>query len=210
MEAIVVGSTGLVGSELVKQLDMDSDFSKISALVRKKTENKYAKVKEVEVDFEKLPENVFNSNCVVFCCLGTTIKKAGSKEAFRKVDFEFPLNTARIAKQKGVKCFAIITAMGSDSSSVIFYNQVKGEIENALTDLQFDCLGIFRPSMLLGERAEFRLGERVGQKVMNFLGFLIPKNYKAIHGQKVAAAMLEFAKKTNKAGKQVILSGDMY
>jgi uncharacterized protein YbjT (DUF2867 family) len=100
--------------------------------------------------------------------------------------------------------------MGSDASSTVFYNRVKGEIENALTDLNFDRLGIFRPSLLLGERSETRIGERIGQIVMNFFQFLIPKNYKAIDVQKVATAMLKFAKQTDKKEKTVILSGEMY
>jgi uncharacterized protein YbjT (DUF2867 family) len=206
MKAVIVGSTGLVGSSLLEQLDADRAFTEILSLVRKKAGKHYSKVQEIEVDFANLPEGAE----IVFCCLGTTIKKAGSQAAFRKVDFEYPLETAKIAKAKGVKSFAIVTAMGSDASSSIFYNRVKGEIENALTDLKFDRLGIFRPSMLLGERTETRIGERVGQIVMNFFGFLIPKNYKAIHGQKVALAMLQFAKQTDKTGKKVILSGEMY
>lgn len=210
MKAVIVGSTGLVGSCLLEQLDEDKAFTEILSLVRKKTGKPYNNVKEVEVNFDNLPEEVFVNTQIVFCCLGTTIKKAGSQEAFRKVDFEYPLETAIMAKDKGVKSLAIVTAMGSDASSSIFYNRVKGEIENALTDLKFDRLGIFRPSMLLGERNETRIGERIGQIVMNFFGLLIPKNYKAIHGQKVATAMLQFAKQTNTTGKKVILSGEMY
>ena len=210
MKAVIVGSTGLVGSCLIEQLDEDKAFTEILSLVRKKTGKPYNKVKEVGVNFDNLPGEVFVNTQIVFCCLGTTIKKAGSQEAFRKVDFQYPLETAKMAKAKGVKSFAIVTAMGSDAASSIFYNRVKGEIENALTDLKFDRLGIFRPSMLLGERTETRLGERIGQIVMNFFGFLIPKNYKAIDGQKVATAMLQFAKKTDEKGKKVILSGEMY
>jgi uncharacterized protein YbjT (DUF2867 family) len=210
MKAIIVGSSGLVGSSLVKQLDNDDVFTNIRALVRKKSGHSYKKVEEIEVDFNNLPEEVFVGAEIVFCCLGTTIKKAASQEAFRKVDFEYPLGTAKIAKAKGVKCFIVVTAMGSDASSTVFYNRVKGQIENALTDLDFDRLGIFRPSLLLGERSETRIGERIGQIVMHFFQFLIPKNYKAIDGQKVATAMLRFAKQTEEKGKTVILSGEMY
>lgn len=210
MKAIIVGSTGLVGTELVKQLSMDSEFTKITALVRKKSGLSLSKFEEFEVDFDNLPKEVFEGQDVVFCCLGTTIKKAGSKEAFKKVDFEYPLNVAKIATEKGVKCYTIVTAMGSDAKSSIFYNQVKGEIENALIDLKFLRLGIFRPSMLLGDRSEFRIGESIGQGIMNLLGFLIPKNYKAIHGKKVAKAMVNFVKHNNHEGKSIIFSGEMY
>ncbi|HLO46606.1 MAG TPA: oxidoreductase [Leadbetterella sp.] len=210
MKAVIVGSTGLVGKSLLEQLNSDAAFTQVIALVRKKTNHGFEKVKEIEVDFENLPSSAFLDAAIVFCCLGTTIKKAGSQEAFRKVDFEYPFNTAKIAKSQGVESFAIVTAMGSDASSSIFYNRVKGEIEKALTDLKFERLGVFRPSMLLGERTETRIGERIGQVVMNLFGFLIPKNYKAIDAQKVASAMVKFAKQQHQKGRKIVLSGEMY
>lgn len=208
MEAIVVGSTGLIGSELLKLLDKDQSFTKITALVRKKTATVSTKLIEVEVDFGSLPADLFEKQDVVFCCLGTTIKKAGSKEAFRKVDYEYPLLTAKIAKEKGVEQFAIVTAMGSNPQSKIFYNNVKGDIENALKNINFESLGIFRPSMLLGNRAEVRTGERIGQAVMKLFSWVIPKNYKAIQAKSVAIAMVNFAKKKQK-GNIIIQNGEM-
>lgn len=210
MKAVIVGSTGLVGKSLLEQLNSDAAFTQVIALVRKKTNHGFEKVKEIEVDFENLPSSTFVDAAIVFCCLGTTIKKAGSQEAFRKVDFEYPFNTAKIAKSQGVESFAIVTAMGSDASSSIFYNRVKGEIEKALNDLKFERLGVFRPSMLLGDRTETRIGERVGQVVINLFGFLIPKNYKAIDAQKVASAMVKFAKQQQQKGRKIVLSGEMY
>jgi uncharacterized protein YbjT (DUF2867 family) len=209
MHALVVGSTGLVGSELVKLLENDSAFSKITALVRKKTNHQYSKVEEVVVNFENLPQESFENKDVVFCCLGTTIKTAGSKEAFRMVDYEYPFLTAKIAKQKEIKKFAIVTAMGASAKSSIFYNQVKGEIEEALENLGFESLGIFRPSMLLGNRSEVRMGETIGKYVMNLFGWAIPKNYKAIEAKSVAKAMLEFAKEGSTKGNRIVLSGEM-
>lgn len=208
MKAIVVGSTGLIGSELLKLLEKDQSFTKITALVRKKTNLVSTKVLEVEVDFGSLPAALFEKQEVVFCCLGTTIKKAGSKEAFRKVDYEYPLLTAKIAKEKGVEQFAIVTAMGSNPQSKIFYNNVKGDIENALKNINFDSLGIFRPSMLLGERSEVRTGERIGQAVMKLFSWAIPKNYKAIQAKSVAIAMVNFAKRKQK-GNIIIENGQM-
>ncbi len=208
MEAIVVGSTGLIGSELLKLLDKDQSFTKITALVRKKTATVSTKLIEVEVDFGSLPADLFEKQDVVFCCLGTTIKKAGSKAAFRKVDYEYPLLTAKIAKEKGVEQFAIVTAMGANPQSKIFYNNVKGDIENALKNINFESLGIFRPSMLLGNRAEVRTGERIGQAVMKLFSWVIPKNYKAIQAKSVAIAMVNFAKKKQK-GNIIIQNGEM-
>jgi uncharacterized protein YbjT (DUF2867 family) len=208
MKVIVIGSTGLIGSELLKLLEKDPSFTKITALVRKKTNLVSSKVLEMEVDFGSLPAVLFEKQDVVFCCLGTTIKKAGSKEAFRKVDYEYPLLTAKIAKEKGVEKFAIVTAMGSNPQSKIFYNNVKGDIENALKNINFGSLGIFRPSMLLGDRSEVRTGERIGQAIMKLFSWAIPKNYKAIQAKSVAIAMVNFAKRKQK-GNIIIENGEM-
>ena len=209
MKAIILGSTGLIGSALMSQLDADGSFTEVIALVRKLTNKSFSKAKEVVFDFENPSDSVFEGFDIVFCCLGTTIKKAGSKEAFRKVDFEYPLIIAQLAKDKGVGKYAIVTAMGADKSSSIFYNRVKGEIESELEKLNFKSLGIFRPSMLLGDRQEFRLGEKIGQAVMNVLSFIIPANYKAIQGAKVAESMLKFSKQTKNLGNVIISSGEM-
>ncbi|MCP9769009.1 NAD-dependent epimerase/dehydratase family protein [Lacihabitans sp. LS3-19] len=209
MKAIILGSTGLIGSTLISKLDADASFTEVIALVRKKTDKNFSKAKEVVFDFENPTDSVFEGIDIIFCCLGTTIKKAGSKEAFRKVDFEYPLVTAQLAKNKGVGKYAIVTAMGADKSSAIFYNKVKGEIESELEKLNFPSLGIFRPSMLLGERKEFRLGEKIGQMAMKALAFLIPANYKAIQGSKVAEAMVKFSKQTQNSEKEIIFSGEM-
>jgi uncharacterized protein YbjT (DUF2867 family) len=144
----------------------------------------------------------------VFCCLGTTIRQAGSQAAFRKVDFEYPIQLARITLQQGARQFLIVTAMGSDKSSSIFYNRVKGEVEEAVGQIGFSSYHIFRPSMLLGDRKDDRAGESVGKVVMKGLDFLIPKKYKAIEAVRVARAMCHIAR-LNVAGRHVHDSAEL-
>jgi uncharacterized protein YbjT (DUF2867 family) len=133
----------------------------------------------------------------VFCCLGTTIKKAGSQEAFRRVDLEYPLTAARVALDAGARQFVIVTAVGANSRSPIFYNRVKGELEDALRSLAFpDGITVLHPSLLLGERTETRAGEAVASVFMRatrplFGGPLA--RYRAIEGIEVARAMLRSA-----------------
>ena len=127
----------------------------------------------------------------VFCCLGTTIKRAGSKVAFRKVDFDYPILIAQLAKLNGAQRFSIVTAMGADAHSSIFYNQVKGEVEQRLAKFDFESLLIFRPSLLLGNRPERRFGEQIGGVFMRLFSPIIPQKYRAIEAVKVAEAMLQ-------------------
>ena len=127
----------------------------------------------------------------VFCCLGTTIKRAGSKVAFRKVDFDYPILIAQLAKLNGAQRFSIVTAMGADAHSSIFYNQVKGEVEQKLAKFDFESLLIFRPSLLLGNRPERRFGEQIGGVFMRLFSPIIPQKYRAIEAVKVAEAMLQ-------------------
>lgn len=206
--ALVVGSTGMIGKLLTERLLQDDFYSEVKTLVRKPSGVSHPKLNEIVVDFDNLDESIINADHI-FCTLGTTIKTAGSKENFRKVDFKYPLEIANAAKKNGATFYGIVTAMGADSNSWFFYNQVKGEIETALKAVGFKSLGIFQPSMLLGDRNEERAGESIGQQVMTTLDFLIPKKYKAIHGDKVAAAMQQFAKEES-TGVKVLDSGEMY
>lgn len=192
MEALIIGATGLVGKTLTQQLLDANYYTSVRVLVRRKTFAPHPKLHEVIIDFESLTDCL----CVadhVFCTLGTTIKRAGSKQAFRKVDYEYPLTFANKCLQGGSRVFCLVTAMGADSKSLIFYNQVKGDVEQAITQLPIPQIGIFRPSMLVGNREEHRLGESIGQRVMEIFDFLIPAKYKAISADKVARAMVLFA-----------------
>ncbi|MFN6943995.1 MAG: NAD-dependent epimerase/dehydratase family protein [Cytophagaceae bacterium] len=194
--ALIAGSTGLVGTELLNVLDESNQFSKIYALTRRKNSiRETEKIKALLADpinSMDWPSDVDE----VFCCLGTTMKKAGSKEAFRKVDFELVVELAKKAKNNGVNSFHVISSMGADKNSFFFYNKVKGEMQEALEKLNFGRLFIYQPSLLLGDRKETRIGEKIGEFIMKAFSSLLLgslKKYKAIEARTVAKAMEKIA-----------------
>ncbi|QHT69789.1 oxidoreductase [Rhodocytophaga rosea] len=195
--ALVLGATGLIGSHLLSLLLEDKRYSLVRVLVRKPLPIQHANLQQITANFDTLSAYK-NSFAVddVFCCLGTTIKKAGSQEAFYKVDATYPYEAARLAKEKEARQYLIVTAMGADKNSRIFYNRVKGEVEEKIAGLNFPAFHMLHPSLLMGERNEKRTGEQIGQAVMGTLGFLMVgplKKYKAIEGSTVAKAMLNIA-----------------
>ncbi|KKB33121.1 NAD-dependent epimerase/dehydratase family protein [Bacillus thermotolerans] len=197
--ALVAGATGLVGKELVELLLKGKEFEKVIILTRKPSGIKHAKLEEHRIDFHELEDYRFPQDLShVFCCLGTTIKKAKTKEAFRKVDFDYPLLLAKKAEQQGIPQFLVISAMGADEKSSVFYSRTKGELESALKKLRLKGLHIFQPSLLLGKRDEFRLGESAAAVVARMVPFLFfgPfKKYKPVPGKVVASAMKQAALK---------------
>lgn len=198
--ALIVGSTGLIGNQLVELLLNDDRYTQVTAIARTSLPFSHPKLKLVVADFgsiESQKEKLVADD--VFCCLGTTIKSAKSKEAFRKIDFDYPLLIAKLTKALGAKQFLLVSALGANKASSVFYNKVKGEIEEAISSIGFESCHVFRPSLLLGPRIEKREGERSMQKIFSAVGFLIPKKYKAIESIKVARGMLAIAKK-NVAG----------
>ncbi|UFH53711.1 oxidoreductase [Spirosoma sp. KNUC1025] len=188
--ALVLGATGLIGESLTHKLVDSPFYDKVKVLVRKSLNWQHPRLQEVQFDFEH-PNGLLTQADDIFCCLGTTIKKAGSKDAFRKVDYQYPLDIARLGLTSGARQYAIVTAMGANADSSIFYNRVKGEIERDLTNLNYPTLLIFRPSLLLGNRSEPRLGERVAATAMRLFNPLIPAKYKGVDSDKVANAMLQ-------------------
>jgi uncharacterized protein YbjT (DUF2867 family) len=204
-KALLVGASGLIGHELLKNL-LDSDmYETVTVLVRTPLAIEHPKLIQQVSDFKHIDQIKVDH---VFCTIGTTIKKAGSKEEFIRIDKQIPLEIAQICHQNGASLFALVTAMGAAKNSMIFYNKVKGEVEEELAAIGFEHVGIFRPSMLLGDRPEKRLGESIGQKVMSLFDFIIPNQYKAIHVKKVADAMLKYAERP-KEGLSIILSDVM-
>lgn len=187
--ALVVGATGLIGDILTHRLVESASYDRIFVLTRRPLPWQHPRLQEVPFNFDQ-PNGLLVRADHLYCCLGTTMKKAGSKEAFRKVDYQYPLDVARLGRENGASQFAIVTAMGANTQSSIFYNQVKGEVERDLSALNFPTLLIFRPSLLLGNRRENRLGEQIGEGFMRLFAPLIPAKYKAIEAAKVANAML--------------------
>lgn len=211
--AVIAGSTGLVGAQLLDMLLESKKYDKVYSLVRKPTGKQNPKLTELLVDFDELKNTLSSITDVndVYCCLGTTMKVAGSKMAFRKVDFLYPLFLAEWAVEKKANQFLMISAMGANPHSSIYYNRIKGEIENEVSALPITSVAFFRPSLLLGNRKEKRIGEKIGIAIFKTLSFLfvgLLKNYKGIEATKVAKAMIDHASK-QKTGKEIILSGQM-
>lgn len=197
LKATLIGSTGLIGSELLRLLKEDTSFSEIKILVRRNVEETHPKVTTAVIDFED--EASFQaeilSDSILFCAVGTTQKKAnGDKSKYRKVDFDIPANAAKFGLEKGISKFVLVSSYGADRKSSNFYSRLKGEIEDHLQQLPIPSLLIFRPSILLGDREEFRLGERIAKFLMRTFSFLLPTNVKPIQAKKVAKAMLIGAK----------------
>jgi len=197
--ALVAGSTGLIGSQLLALLLEDPAYTSVKALSRKPLGMDHPKLQNIVLDLSKLNEHFDQLKADdVFCCLGTTIKQAGSKEAFRKVDYEYPVELAKISKNQGATQYLIVTALGADKNSGVFYNQVKGEVEETIEQIGFQSYHIFRPSLLLGPRTEARSGEDAAKIFFKIFGFLVPLKYKAIESIKVARSMIHFAKQNSK------------
>lgn len=191
--ALLTGATGLVGKQVLHNLLNSNDYSEVKVLTRRSTGIQHQKLTEIRFDFDNPDASLVKADDI-YCCLGTTIKKAGSEEAFRKVDFLYPVQVGRAAKLNGSEKYLIVSSMGADARSVIFYNRVKGEVEKELTDLQFSTLHILRPSLLLGDRGETRLGEKIGEVLARIVNPIMVgplKKYAAIESEKVANAMVK-------------------
>ena len=198
--AVVLGATGLVGQHLVQELLNDPFFTKVRILVRKPYNSSHPKLEVQVVNFDD-DQDVSAKMCkgdVIFCCVGTTRKKvAGDRTAYRKVDYDIPMNTARLGLQKGYSQYVLISAVGANAFAGNFYLQLKGSLEEDMMGFPYKSIQIFRPSFLLGKRGEFRLGERIGMVFMTALSVLMLGSltkYRPIQASKVAGAMIAAVK----------------
>ncbi|MCP4456590.1 MAG: NAD-dependent epimerase/dehydratase family protein [Cytophagales bacterium] len=197
--ALVVGATGLVGKALIRLLLTKNYYKKIIVFSRRELEIKDNRIEMVILDdFDKMEEVADQINAHdVYCALGTTLKQAGSKEQFLKIDVEWPVRLAKIVKEQPLfKQFLMVTSHGADSESPLFYNQVKGEVEDELVKLKLDALKIFQPSLLLGYRDEFRWKEEIAKFFSAVLSFFMvgtKTTLWTIRGTEVAAAMYAIA-----------------
>lgn len=197
--AILAGTTGLIGAQVLELLLKETAYDRVVALSRRPLGISHTKLTNLVLNLDEL--ETYSSQLKgddVYCCLGTTMKQAGSKEAFQKVDFHYPASLAKITRAQGAKQYLLVTALGANAHAAIFYNRVKGEVEQAIGKIGFEGLHIFRPSMLIGPRTEERAGEKTAQQAMQLVGFLIPKKYKAIDSAKVARAMVAVARQERK------------
>lgn len=213
-KVFIAGSTGLIGGFLLKYLLDDTSIESVTAPSRKTLSINTPKLLNNNIDLGNISEleNSMKDVTDVFCCLGTTMKVAGSKAAFEKVDYTYCLNLAIAASNVSENInFYIVTAMGSDANSGIYYNQVKGKLENELRKLPLKSLNIFRPSLLMGNRKEVRTGEKIGIIFAHLINPLLIgplKNYRGIDASKVAKFMYLRSLEVN-VGSKIWSSGDM-
>ena len=187
----LLGATGLVGRELLPLLLDDDDVQRVVVIARRPTGVTHGKLDERVFDLDSMEQHQ-DAFAVdrIFCALGTTIKVAGSQERFRVVDHDYPVNAARIGKAQGATHYLLVSAMGANASSRIFYNRVKGETERDVIACGYRSTTIARPSLLLGDRTEHRTGERIAAH----FAWLMPPKYKPIEARDVARAMVRLAK----------------
>jgi len=185
--AIIAGATGAVGAELLKFLIYSGRYSSVIALVRRPLPFKHPVLQERLSDFSDL--TAIPACDHVFCCVGSTMAKAGSRDAFEAVDLEIPVKLAEASAAKGASAFLVVSAMGANADSRIFYNRVKGKMEQAVKRAGIASVRIFRPGLLMGPRAEKRAGEKFAKIIFTLLNPLLPAAWKGVPAKKVAYAM---------------------
>lgn len=195
-KALVIGATGLIGRELIDLLILDDYFSEIEIWVRKPSYYMHPKISETILDFDTVKSISKIMHDIVFCCVGTTIKKAGSKENFRMIDYNIVVNIAHLSERSNVNNLIVISSLGATSQTGNFYLKTKGEMEEAISDLVIPSISILRPSVLIGNRLEFRLGEKIAIFVLKIFGIFLfgaLRKYRGIEATKVAQAMINLS-----------------
>lgn len=193
MKLVLVGATGLVGREVLKQALDDPRISLVVAPTRR-TLTAHPKLHAPQTDFDNLPETVdwWRADAVI-CTLGTTMRRAGSRDSFRLVDYEYPLNVARFAKMNGTSTYVLNSAIGANPNSSFFYNRVKGELEISLARLGFDSHSYVRSGVIGGARDELRWGERSLVFALGLVGRLLPVRWQLNPASRIAQVLLESA-----------------
>ena len=196
-KALIAGSTGLIGGYCLQALCDNPTYSEVIAIVRKPILKTHRKLKVITSNFDNLQNDLSNIQADdIYCCLGTTIKKAGSLEAVKRIEHTLVITVADLMRKQGAEQFLVISSMGADPNSKVFYNRTKGEMEEALKEIGYPCLRIIRPSLLLGKREEFRFGEKIGVILTPVLKpFLIGslKKYAPVEAESVAHFMVKVA-----------------
>jgi len=199
--AIIVGASGLIGRSLVRKLLEDNRYKSVKVFVRRSINISNSKLAELIVDFDKITDwkNKITGD-ELYSAMGTTIKKAGSKEAQYKIDVTYQYEFAKAASENGMRGYFLVSSSGANANSKLFYMRIKGELEEKVKLLPFNKIRIFRPSLLLGERDEKRFGEKAAEKLLKIVVPLFPflKNQRPIEGEKVAKAMIVSANEDNK------------
>lgn len=203
--AAVFGTTGLIGKQLVTLLSENKNYKNIYSFSRKRPENLLVNVQHIDfnADAYSIPSGIDD----LFICLGTTMKKARTQEAFKQVDLDMVINVAKKSLEAGCKKVVVVSSIGANPTSKNFYLRVKGTMEEEIKKLNFEYIGIVRPSMLLGKREEFRFAERVGITVFRIFSFIFVgplRKYRGIDSADVAKSMIMLA--LNGSGKVTVES----
>lgn len=202
---MLVGATGLVGGAILAQAQSDARVDRIVAPTRRELPP-HPKLENPLVDFERLPADAaWWAVDGVICTLGTTIRKAGSQEAFRRVDHDYPLAVARFSRQHGARAFTLNSATGANPRSRFFYSRVKGEVEEAIRGVGFPSLAIVRPALIGGDRDEFRPAESAAMRLLRLADPLLPRRYRVVSHAWIARTLLEAAV-TASPGEHIIES----
>jgi uncharacterized protein YbjT (DUF2867 family) len=194
MKALIFGATGLIGGHLLDFLITSEHYSSVVSLGRKTVNVSHSKLIQKQIEFDKLQNYLVDFEVdVVFCCLGTTIKKAGSQEKFKKIDFEYPVLISQFAAARKVTRIIVVSSIGADPNSTNFYLKTKGLMEKHVNDSGIEFTTFMRPSLLLGDRKEFRAGEKIATLFMKLTGWAMVgplRPYRAVKAMDVANAML--------------------
>lgn len=199
MTATLIGATGLIGGYLLEEILKNDYFDTVRILIRRPMELNHPKLEKKLVDFSDSESFrlALEGSDMVFCAIGTTQKKVkADKDAYRKIDYDITVNAAKFCKMNGCKTFVFVSSVGANSKSNNFYLKLKGEVEDAVKAVALKSVHIMRPSVLLGDRKEFRMGEIISKGIMSTFSFLIPSKYKPVQGKDVAKAMMAAAIKS--------------
>lgn len=206
------GASGLVGGHCLRLLLTEPGFEEVRAFGRRPIEDApdpHDRLRQHVLDFDRLDAHADDLAVdAIVCALGTTMRKAGSREAFRRIDHGYPLRIAQLGLERGARHFLLVSAIGAYADSRVFYNRVKGELERDVRALGYPSLTIVRPSLLLGERREFRLGEELGKGLDRALGWLLPGRYRPVRAEAVARVLVHSARE-EQPGTRVVESDEI-
>ena len=208
ISVLLLGASGLTGSHLLSELLELAEIQSVTALVRSPLKIDHSKLKVVEADLFDLQsvQDLFKVD-VIYCCVGTTAAKTPDKTVYRKIDFGIPTQAAEIAAKLGVKQFMVISSMGANPKSRVFYSRLKGEMEEAVLAQDIPHIHVLRPSLIGGDRREKRKGEKLALMLMKTFKAVVPANYRIIHPRTIARAMIKLT--LNPLDKTIFLSTEI-
>ncbi len=195
--AIVLGATGLTGGHLVEELLKNDNYSKVKLFSRKSINKNHPKIEEHLIDLFKLKEYTEDFKAHdVFCCIGTTKAKTPNKDIYKNIDYGIPVNAAKLSAKNGIECFTVISAIGADANSNIFYNRTKGEMEQDVLEKNIPNIYIIRPALIVGNRKEKRLFEKLATQAFKMFNLILIgnlKKYRSVKSENIAKAMMQVA-----------------